>query len=165
MRDDATRRLRFREKLRQLIERKTRQPQGTAEILRVEVEVVGASLGMSEDKACNEFLSLRGSLWDLRTGNVFDSMIPSARGEAPPRNWFAFTDVYLRASSGIIAVWLFFFAGSSFSFSRQSCCKLERNASLGASLLGNVEPRTSIGRVGTVRSQLCHIDIRGKVIA
>ena len=95
MRDEATRRLRFREKLRQLIERKIRQPQGTAEILRVEVEVLGASLGMSEDEACSEFLGLRGSLWDLRTGNVFDSMIPSARGEAPPRNWFAFTDIYL----------------------------------------------------------------------
>ena len=95
MRDEEAQRRRFREKLRRLIERKTRQPQGTAEILRSEVEVVGASLGMLEDEACEEFLGLRGSLWDLRTGSVFNSMIPSAKGEAPPRNWFAFTDVYL----------------------------------------------------------------------
>ncbi|HZB84179.1 MAG TPA: hypothetical protein VE288_15195 [Rubrobacteraceae bacterium] len=95
MRDEEAQRRRFREKLRRLIERKERQPQGTAEILRSEVEVVGASLGMLEDEACEEFLGLRGSLWDLRTASVFNSMIPSAKGGAPPRNWFAFTDVYL----------------------------------------------------------------------
>ena len=95
MRDEEAQRRRFREKLGRLIERKARQPHGTAEILRSEVEVVGASLGMLDDEACEEFLGLRGSLWDLRAGNVFNSMIPSAKGEAPPRNWFAFTDVYL----------------------------------------------------------------------
>ncbi len=63
MRDEEAQRRRFREKLRRLIERKARQPQGTAEILRSEVEVVGASLGMLEDEACEEFLGLRGSLW------------------------------------------------------------------------------------------------------
>ena len=95
MRDEDTQRRRFQEKLRRLLERKTRRPQGTAEILRSEVEVIGASLGMSEDEACEGFLGLRGSLWDLRTNSLFDSMIPSAKGEAPPRNWFAFTNVYL----------------------------------------------------------------------
>ena len=95
MRDEEAQRRRFQEKLRRLIERKTRQPQGTTEILRSEVEVIGASLGMLEDEACEEFLGLRGSLWDLYTGSIFDSMIPSAKGDAPPRNWFAFTDVYL----------------------------------------------------------------------
>ena len=95
MRDEDTQRRRFQEKLRRLLERKTGRPQGTAEILRSEVEVIGASLGMSEDEACEEFLGLRGSLWNLRTNSVFDSMIPSAKGEASPRNWFAFTDVHL----------------------------------------------------------------------
>src|ERR671933_256987 len=95
MRDEEAQRRRFREKLRRLIERKMRQPQGTTDILRSEVEVIGASLGMLEDEACEEFLGLRGSLWDLHTGSVFDSMVLSAKGEAPPRNWFAFTDVYL----------------------------------------------------------------------
>ena len=95
MRDEQAQRRRFQEKLRRLIERKARQRQGTAEILRSEVEIVGASLGMLEDEACEEFLGLRGSLWDLRTNSMFDSMIPSAKGEAPPRNWFAFTNVYL----------------------------------------------------------------------
>ena len=85
----------FRGEARRLLERKTRQLQGTGEILRSEVEIIGASLGMSEEEACEAFLGLRGSLWDLRTNNVFDSTIPSAKGEAAPRNWFAFTDVYL----------------------------------------------------------------------
>jgi hypothetical protein len=95
MRDEKTRRSRFEEKLRRLLERKTRRLQGTGEILRSEVEVIGASLGMSEEDACESFLGLRGSLWDLHTNNVFDSTISSAKGEAAPRNWFAFTDVYL----------------------------------------------------------------------
>ncbi len=95
VRDEDEQQLRFWEKLRQLIERKTHKTQGTAEILRAEVEVIGVSLGMTEEEACDEFLGLRGILWDLSTGSVFDSMIPSAKGEDPPRNWFAFTDVYL----------------------------------------------------------------------
>jgi hypothetical protein len=91
--DVAKRRLRFREEIRKLIERKARQ--GTAEILRAQVEVIGASLGMTEEEACSEFLGLRGSLWDLRTGDLFASMIPPAEDKDPPRNWFAFTDVFL----------------------------------------------------------------------
>jgi hypothetical protein len=91
--DAAQQRLRFREEIWKLLRKKTRQ--GPAEILRAEVEVIGASLGLTEEEACHEFLALQGVLWDLRSGNLFVSMIPSAKGEAPPRNWFALTDAYL----------------------------------------------------------------------
>ncbi len=91
--DAEKQRLRFREKIRRLMEKKTRR--GSTEILRAEVEAIGASLGLTEEEACTEFLDLRSTLWDLRSGDPFASMIPSAKGEAPPRNWFAFTDVYL----------------------------------------------------------------------
>ncbi len=91
--DVVERRMRFQEKMLKLIQKKTRR--GPAEILRAEVEAIGASLGLTEEEACREFLSLRGVLWDLRSGDLFASMIPSAKGEDPPRNWFAFTGVYL----------------------------------------------------------------------
>lgn len=91
--DAAEQRMRFREKIWGLIQKKSRR--GPAEILRAEVEVIGASLGLTEDEACSEFLSLRGILWDLRSTDPLATMIPSAKGEDPPRNWFAFTSVYL----------------------------------------------------------------------
>ena len=91
--DAAERRLRFREKVWKLIAKKTTR--GPADVLRAEVEVIGASLGLVEEEACSEFLGLRGILWDVRGGDLLARMIPSAKGEAPPRNWFAFTDVYL----------------------------------------------------------------------
>ncbi len=91
--DPDRQRLRFREEIWKFLQKKTRR--GPAEILRAEVEVIGASLGLSEEEACLEFLGLRGSLWDLRSGDLFASTIPSARREPPPRDWFALTDVYL----------------------------------------------------------------------
>lgn len=91
--DGARQRLRFREEIWKLIAKKTRT--GPAEILRAEVEVIGASLGLTEEEACHEFLGLRGILWDVRSDHLLTSTIPSAKGEDPPRNWFAFTDVYL----------------------------------------------------------------------
>jgi len=91
--DTAEQRLRFREEIWKFLQKKTRR--GPAEILRAEVEVIGASLGLTGEEACREFLRLRSSLWDLRSGDLFASMILSAKGEDPPRNWFAFTDVYL----------------------------------------------------------------------
>ena len=57
--------------------------------------MIGASLGLTEEEACREFLGLRGILWDVRSDHLFTSTIPSAKGEDPPRNWFAFTDVDL----------------------------------------------------------------------
>jgi hypothetical protein len=55
--DGARQRLRFREEIWKLIAKKTRR--GPAEILRAEVEVIGASLGLTEEDACLEFLGLR----------------------------------------------------------------------------------------------------------
>ena len=91
--DSAQRRVRFQEEIWKLLAKKTRQ--GPTEILRVEVEVIGATLGLTEEEACIEFLGLRGLLWDVRSGYLLASTIPSAKGEDPPRNWFAFTDAYL----------------------------------------------------------------------
>jgi hypothetical protein len=91
--DAAQRRVRFQEEIWKLLAKKTRQ--GPTEILRVEVEVIGASLGLTEEEACSEFLGLRGLLWDVRSACLFASTIPSVKGEDPPRNWFAFTEAYL----------------------------------------------------------------------
>ena len=91
--DAEKQRMRFREEVWKLLRKKTRL--GPSEILRAEVEVIGASLGLAEEEACRQFLGLRGVLWDVRSDDLFASMIQSAKGEAPPRNWFAFADVYL----------------------------------------------------------------------
>ena len=91
--DTEKQRMRFREEVWKLLRKKTRW--GPSEILRAEVEVIGASLGLVEEEACREFLGLRGVLWDVRSGDLFTSMAASAKGEAPPRNWFAFAEVYL----------------------------------------------------------------------
>jgi hypothetical protein len=91
--DAEKQRMRFREEVWKLLRKKTRW--GPSEILRAEVEVIGAALGLAEEEACREFLSLRGVLWSVRSGDLFASMVSSAKGEAPPRNWFAFADVYL----------------------------------------------------------------------
>jgi hypothetical protein len=91
--DAEKQRMRFREEIWKLLRKKTRR--GPSDVLRAEVEVIGASLGLEEEEACREFLGLRGVLWDVRSGDLFASMVPSAKGEASPRNWFAFVDVYL----------------------------------------------------------------------
>lgn len=91
--NDAEQWVRFREEIWKFLQKKTRG--GSGEILRIEVEVIGATLGLSGDEACREFLSLRGNLWDVRGGDLFASMIPSAKGEDSPRNWFAFANVCL----------------------------------------------------------------------
>ena len=91
--DAEKQRMRFREEVWKLLRKKTRR--GQSEILRAEVEVIGASLGLAEEDACREFLGLRGVLWDVRSGDLLASMVASAKGEAPPRNWFAFANVYL----------------------------------------------------------------------
>jgi hypothetical protein len=93
VRDTEKQRMRFREEIWKLLRKKTRW--GPSEILRAEVEVIGASLGLAEEEACREFLGLRGILWDVRSGDLFASMVVSTKGAAPPRNWFAFVDVYL----------------------------------------------------------------------
>ena len=92
--DAEKQRMRFREEVWKLLRKKTRR--GPSEILRAEVEVVGASLGLAEEEeACREFLDLQGVLWNVQSGDLFASMVASAKGEHPPRHWFAFVDVYL----------------------------------------------------------------------
>jgi len=86
-------RMRFQEEIWRLLRKKTRR--GPSDILRAEVEVIGATVGLAEEEACREFLVLRGVLWDVRGGDLFSSMIKSAKGEPPPRHWFAFADVHL----------------------------------------------------------------------
>jgi hypothetical protein len=89
--------MRLQEELRKAIERNRRPWSGTATIERREVEEIGASLGMTHKEACVQFLALRGVLWDLRTGNIIESMIRSGDEpvDDPPRKWFAFADVVL----------------------------------------------------------------------
>ncbi len=91
--DAEKQRMRFREEVWKLLRKKTRR--GPSEILRAEVEVIGASLGSAEEEACREFLGLQGVLWNVRSGDLFASMVASPKGEHPPRHWFAFADVYL----------------------------------------------------------------------
>jgi hypothetical protein len=94
---DVPQRMRFQEELRKAIERNRRPWSGAATIERREVEEIGASLGMTPKEACVQFLALRGALWDLRTGNIIESMIRCGDEPVgdPPRNWFAFADVDL----------------------------------------------------------------------
>jgi hypothetical protein len=98
MADLSPRRAQFREELRELIRRNTRPWSGTATVYRREVEEIGSSLDLTEVEACLIFLGLRGSLWDLRTGSMVESMISTSEDlaeEEPPRRWSAFNDVFL----------------------------------------------------------------------
>ncbi len=93
MADLSPRRALFREELRELIRTNTHPWSGTATVYRREVEELGVSLGLTKTEACSTFLSLRGSLWDLRTGSIVESMISTTRDlaeEDPPRRWSAF---------------------------------------------------------------------------
>ena len=88
----------FREELRELIRTNTHPWSGTATVYRPEVEELGASLDLTKTEACSTFFSLRGSLWDLRTGSIVQSMSSTSADlaeEEPPRRWSAFNDVFL----------------------------------------------------------------------
>ncbi len=96
--DLSPRRAVFREELRELIQRNTHPWSGTATVYRREVEELGASMDLTKTEACFTFFGLRGSLWDLRTGSIVESMISTTRDlaeEEPPRRWSAFNDVFL----------------------------------------------------------------------
>ena len=98
MADLSPQRALFREELRELIRRNTHPWSGTATVYRREVEEIGASLDLTKTEACSTFFSLRGSLWDLRTSSIVESMICTTRDlaeEEPPRRWSAFNDVFL----------------------------------------------------------------------
>ena len=94
----SPRRALFREELRELSQRNTNPWSGTATVYRREVEELGASLNLTKTKACSTFLGLRGSLWDLRTSSIVESMISTSADlaeEEPSRRWSAFNDVFL----------------------------------------------------------------------
>jgi hypothetical protein len=80
--------MRFSERIRWLIQRNTRFG-GTGVVLRQKVEEIGASLGMSKVAACEQFLVLQGSLWDVDTGSRAFSMTGSAEANQlePARRW------------------------------------------------------------------------------
>ncbi len=98
MADLSPRRALFQAELRELIQRNTHPWSGTATVYRREVEELGASLNLTKTEACFTFFGLRGSLWDLRTGSIVESMISTSADlaeEEPPLRWSAFNDVFL----------------------------------------------------------------------
>ncbi len=90
----VSQRTRFSERIRWLIGRNTRFG-GTGVVLRWKVEEIGADLGMSKVAACEQFLALRGSLWDVYTGDIAFSTAKSAETKRlePARRWLAINDV------------------------------------------------------------------------
>ena len=84
----------FSERIKWMIQRNTRFG-GTGVVQRWKVEDIGANLGMSKVAACEQFLALQGSLWDVYTGSLDLSMTKSAatRHLEPARRWLAISDV------------------------------------------------------------------------
>jgi len=91
---DVPPQMRFPEEIRWLIQRNTRFG-GTGVVRRLKVEELGANLGMSKAAACEMFLALRGSLWDVCTGSLAFSTAESAETNRlePSRRWLAINDV------------------------------------------------------------------------
>ena len=77
-----------------MIQRSTRFG-GTGEVRRLKVEEIGANMGMSEIEACEQFLALQGSLWDVYNGSLAFSTSQSADTNRlePARRWAAINDV------------------------------------------------------------------------
>jgi len=90
--------MRFSERIRWLIQQNTRFG-GTGVVQRRRVEEIGADLGMSRVAACERFLALRGSLWDVYTGSMAFSTAGSAETNRlePARRWLAISDVIVLA--------------------------------------------------------------------
>ena len=92
--EDVSPRMRFLEGIRWLIQQNTRFG-GTGVVHRRKVEEIGANLGMSKVAACEQFLALQGSLWDVYTGSLAFSTAESAKTNRlePARRWLAINDV------------------------------------------------------------------------
>jgi hypothetical protein len=77
-----------------MIQRNTRFG-GTGVVRRLKVEEIGVNLGMLEVGACERFLALQGSLWDVYTGSLAFSMSESTETNRlePARRWAAINDV------------------------------------------------------------------------
>ena len=91
---DVPQRRRFAERIRWLIQQNTRFG-GTGVVDRLKVEEIGANLGMSQVAACEQFLALQGSLWDVYTGSIAFSTAKSAETNRlePARRWLTINDV------------------------------------------------------------------------
>ena len=86
--------MRFSEEIRWMIQRSTRFG-GTGVVRRLNVEELGANTGMSAVEACERFLALQGSLWDVYNGSLAFSMSESAETNRlePARRWATINDV------------------------------------------------------------------------
>jgi hypothetical protein len=91
---DVPQPMQFSERIGWLIQQNTRFG-GTGVVHRLKVEEIGADLGMSRIAACERFLALQGSLWDVYTGSRAFSMVTSAETNRlePARRWLAINDV------------------------------------------------------------------------
>lgn len=91
---DVPQRRRFAERIRWLIQQNTRFG-GTGVVDRLKVEEIGANLGMSKVAACEQFLALRGSLWEVYTGSIAFSTTKSTETNRlePARRWLTINDV------------------------------------------------------------------------
>src|ERR687890_1533401 len=85
---------RFSQEIRWMIQRSTRFG-GTGIVRRLKVEEIGANMGMSAVEACERFLALQGSLWDVYNGSLAFSMSESAETNwlEPARRWATINDV------------------------------------------------------------------------
>ena len=92
--EDVPLRMQFSERIRWFIQRNTRFG-GTGVVYRRKVEEIGTNLGMSKVAACEQFLALQGSLWDVYTGSMAFSKTESAETNRlePARRWWAINDV------------------------------------------------------------------------
>src|SRR5918998_5770162 len=86
--------MRFSQEIRWLIQRNTRFG-GTGVVRRLKVEEIGANLGLLEVAACEQFLAVQGSLWDVYNGSLAFCMSVSTETNRlePVRRWVAINDV------------------------------------------------------------------------
>jgi hypothetical protein len=88
--------MQFSEEIRWMIQRNTRFG-GTGVVRRLKVEEIGANMGMSAVEACERFLALQGSLWDVYNGSLAFSITQSAETNRlePARRWATINDVIM----------------------------------------------------------------------
>ena len=93
---DVPQRMQFSERIRWLIQRNTRFG-GTGVVRRLKVEEIGANMGMSAVEACERFLALQGSLWDVYNGSLAFSITQSAETNRleTARRWATINDVIM----------------------------------------------------------------------
>ncbi len=94
MADDT--RGRFRERVRSLIAGGSEGQGAGTDVHRVDVEAIGASLGMDADAACLEFLGMKGEVWEFAPGGSLTTHTAhSAEDGTYPTNWSALRSIVL----------------------------------------------------------------------